>query len=269
MTDDDDLFDLLIRAIEEGDSDLSLTLARKLEPRAANPEDILIIAAGYIDGGDPTRALKLLGNLDGIPLEPQNEMQYWMMVGEVNYILGNPEEALVVFSRVSPINSSDEADLHWWRGLCHDHIGDRARAELCFQKGTETDPGLPSPAIISEKEAFELVGEVIAELPDAIRKELDEVPVVIEDLPPLEVIRSSLGEVHPDILGLYTGQSLQERSWLDAGWAPSSIHIFRRNLERATLDEDQLREEIRITLLHELGHHFGLDEEDLDQLGLA
>lgn len=265
----DTLFEQLNDAILMEDSDLCRSIARKLEAVAESPDDLLIVASAHIDGGDPERALEIIGNLEGVELEPRNDLGRRMMIGEAQYILGNPRQALATFDQVTPIDSRDVADLCWWSGLCHDHTGDQAQAEIEFKKALAADPALPPPTAISEEEVGDLVRQVIAELPAAIGSELDQIPVVIEDLPPSEVVRSSKGEVHPDILGLYTGHSLQERSWLDAGWAPSSIHIFRRNLERACTGEHQLREEIRITLLHELGHHFGLNEEDLDHLGLA
>lgn len=265
----DALFEKLNDAILAEDSDRCRSIARKLEAVAESPDDVLIVASAHIDGGDPERALELVENLEGVELEPRNDLVRRMMIGEAQYILGYPEKALATFELVTPIDSRDVADLHWWSGLCHDHSGNRAQAKIDFQQALQADPALPPPSSISEEEVGTLVNAVIAALPEQIRNELDQIPIVIEDLPPGEVVRSSKGEVHPDILGLYTGQSLQERSWLDSGWAPSSIHIFRRNLERACTDEEQLREEIRITLLHELGHHFGLDEADLDQLGLA
>ncbi len=110
---------------------------------------------------------------------------------------------------------------------------------------------------------------MIAELPEAVRALIPQVPVVIDDLPPLATIRETRGGISHDTLGLYTGVSLADRGSFDPSGPPTMIQIFRRNLERFARDRAELEEEIRITLLHELGHHLGLDEDDVDRLGLA
>ena len=114
-----------------------------------------------------------------------------------------------------------------------------------------------------------LVEELASTLPGKLLEVFEEVPVVIQDLPPRDVIRTSNGQLHPDTLGLYTGSGLIDRSVFNPTEFPPTIYIYRRNLERIAMSENDMREQIRITLLHELGHHLGYDEEDLDELGLA
>ncbi len=85
---------------------------------------------------------------------------------------------------------------------------------------------------------------------------LRNVAVVIEDE----------NEDEPDLYGLFDGIPLTEGG-PGAGELPNRIAIYRRPLEADFADEDALREEIRVTVLHELGHHFGLDEDRLSELG--
>ena len=102
----------------------------------------------------------------------------------------------------------------------------------------------------------DLVRAALDELPPHIATSLENVAVVVEDENPED----------PDLLGLYHGVPLPERG--DAGGlAPDTISIYRIPLEESFPDPTELQEEIRITVLHELGHYFGLDEDRLAELG--
>ena len=101
-----------------------------------------------------------------------------------------------------------------------------------------------------------VVQEALDELPPEFAAGLVNVAVLVEDEYPGE----------PNLFGLYEGVPLPERGGGAPG-QPDSITIFRRPLERAYRDQAKLREQIRVTVLHELGHHFGIEEERLDELG--
>jgi predicted Zn-dependent protease with MMP-like domain len=73
----------------------------------------------------------------------------------------------------------------------------------------------------------------------------------------------------PDLLGLFVGRHLLERSHDDLPSAPGAIFLFRRNLLRTCRSKEELAREIRITVQHEVGHLLGLDEEDLERWGLG
>ena len=100
------------------------------------------------------------------------------------------------------------------------------------------------------------VRAALDELPSHIERALQNVAVVVEDENPDD----------PDLFGLYQGVPLTERGD-GAGLLPDKISIYRIPLEESFPDPDELREEIRITVLHELAHYFGLDEEDVAKLG--
>jgi len=93
-------------------------------------------------------------------------------------------------------------------------------------------------------------------LPPHLAAALDNVAVVVEDEHPDD----------PDLFGLYEGIPLPERGDM-AGALPDRITIFRLPLEDEFVDPQELEREIRITVLHELGHYFGLDEDRLAELG--
>jgi predicted Zn-dependent protease with MMP-like domain len=100
------------------------------------------------------------------------------------------------------------------------------------------------------------VRAALDELPPNLAAALTNVAVVVEDENPQE----------PDLFGLYHGVPLPERGDM-AGMPPDTISIYRIPLEESFPDPDELREEIRITVLHELAHYFGLDEDRLEELG--
>jgi predicted Zn-dependent protease with MMP-like domain len=102
---------------------------------------------------------------------------------------------------------------------------------------------------------------------DTVRAALDELPAELAaGLRNVAVIVEDENPDDPEILGLYHGVPLPERGD-EAGLPPDTIAIYRRPLEAAFPDLDELREEIRITVLHELAHYFGFDEEQIGELG--
>ncbi len=109
-----------------------------------------------------------------------------------------------------------------------------------------------------ERESFErLVDEAMDGLPEWVIDALENVVVLVEDEPP---------DGDDDLFGLYEGVAMTERE--DGGpLEPDRITIYRGPILRAHDDPDEVREQVRITVLHEVGHHFGLDEDRLDDLG--
>lgn len=104
-------------------------------------------------------------------------------------------------------------------------------------------------------------------LPPEFRAALSNVAVVVEEWPP-DWLLDELGVPPDDILyGFYHGVPLPERSVSDPGSLPDKISVYRGPLEEDFPDPRELEGEIRITLLHEIGHYFGMDEEDLRRLG--
>ncbi len=137
-----------------------------------------------------------------------------------------------------------------------------------------------SPA---ERDRFDaLLEQVIDELPQRIRDLIEEAPVIVEDHPSPELCAElGLNPEEENLCGLHTGTMLTERSVTHGHDLPETIHIFREGVvdEAGGWEpwkdddgemwggEEAIRDEIRITLLHEIGHHFGLDEDDLAKLG--
>jgi predicted Zn-dependent protease with MMP-like domain len=102
----------------------------------------------------------------------------------------------------------------------------------------------------------EHVSAALDSLPPYVATALENVAVVVEDENPED----------PDLFGLYQGVPLPERGDM-TGQLPDKISIYRIPLEETFSDPGELREEIRITVLHELAHYFGLDEDRIAELG--
>ena len=111
---------------------------------------------------------------------------------------------------------------------------------------------------LPEERFGELVDEALAHLPDGLLDNLDNVMILVEDEP----------DDGSDVLGWYEGTALTERDTsYGMGHLPDRVVLFRGPLTRMCEDEDELLEEIEVTLVHELGHYHGIPEERLHELG--
>lgn len=107
-----------------------------------------------------------------------------------------------------------------------------------------------------------LVDEALDELPDWVAERIDNLVVLVEDRPTTE--QDPTGE---GLLGLYEGVSLADRGIDYYGVMPDQITIFREPHLALGLRRDDLRAEIRTTVLHEIAHHLGIDDDRLHELG--
>ncbi len=111
-----------------------------------------------------------------------------------------------------------------------------------------------------------IVATVLKNLPPHIVDMMDNVSVVTADEP--TAAQRARDHDAETLFGLYEGTPLTQRSGYSFA-LPDQITIFRKPLEAAFTDEDELAEEIRITVLHELAHHLGFEEDRIDELGLG
>ncbi len=119
---------------------------------------------------------------------------------------------------------------------------------------------------LSDKEFDDVIQDAIDELPEQFLEHLDEVLIDVMDLPDRQM-REEMDVGKHGLLGLYRGVPLPDRSVNQIVDMPARIILFKRNIERACRSREEMIDQIRVTLLHEIGHHFGFDEEDLDELG--
>ncbi|WP_198141743.1 MULTISPECIES: metallopeptidase family protein [unclassified Micromonospora] len=110
---------------------------------------------------------------------------------------------------------------------------------------------------MSRERFEELVGEALDEVPEELLRLMSNVVILVEDHPPP-------GE---DLLGLYEGHALTERGWDYAGVLPDRILIYRHPILRICDTEEDVVDEVAVTVVHEIAHHFGIDDERLHDLG--
>jgi predicted Zn-dependent protease with MMP-like domain len=114
------------------------------------------------------------------------------------------------------------------------------------------------PVDMSRERFEELVGEALDEVPAELMSMMNNVVILVEDEPPP-------GEA--ELLGVYEGHALTERGWDYAGVLPDRITIFRRPTLRVCDTETDVVDEVAITVVHEIAHHFGIDDARLHELG--
>ena len=110
------------------------------------------------------------------------------------------------------------------------------------------------------------VDEALATIPPKFREALQNIAIVVEDVPTPDLL-ADVGIEPPDtLLGLYQGTPLTERPWAHGNALPDKITIFQLPIEEASDDEDDLVVAIGETLIHEIGHYFGLSEEEIEAI---
>ncbi len=123
----------------------------------------------------------------------------------------------------------------------------------------------PPPAMTRAR-FLALVDDALASIPRAFRDALENIAIVVEDDPTPEELEA-VGVEPPDtLLGLYQGVPLPERSWSHGNTLPDKVTLFQRPIEAASDREDDVVAAIGETLIHELGHYFGLSEEEIEAI---
>ncbi|SIN27058.1 Predicted Zn-dependent protease, minimal metalloprotease (MMP)-like domain [Micromonospora cremea] len=114
------------------------------------------------------------------------------------------------------------------------------------------------PVEMTRERFEELVGDALDEVPEELLGLMSNVVILVEDDPPP-------GE--PDLLGLYEGHALTDRGWDYSGVLPDRILIYRRPILRICDNDEDVVDEVAVTVVHEIAHHFGIDDARLHALG--
>ena len=264
----------------------------------AGPEDeILDRAWEALDAGEPEAALAVLAELD--PDWPER----WIPEALARTELGDLRAARASLDRAGKFEEFvDHPDYLWaagslylreWRieearlaleklvaiersaatvdrlSLCAELAGDLELADRLLAEAAALDPTNPAPPRLDAEYFESVITEAIESLPAEFREPLESIEVIVEPVPAAWMIDpSDPAETPPDLLGLFVGASQIDSSEYDNASLPSRIFLFQRNLERAAKDHDDLVEQIRVTLFHEIGHLLGFDEEGVAEMGL-
>lgn len=114
-----------------------------------------------------------------------------------------------------------------------------------------------------ERERFvKIVADVLDSLPEEFRSRIRNVSVLVEDVPPNQPSPQP-GERRKLLLGLFHGVPTTRKSVFDLPAGPDYVVLYQKNIEAVSSSEAELREQIRLTVIHEFGHYFGMDEDQL------
>jgi predicted Zn-dependent protease with MMP-like domain len=187
--------------------------------------------------------------------------------GQILFELGRFAEArrsLDVAAALDP--ESGHAIYH--RALVLERLGAEEEAADAFARANALDPcHYPLPVEIDELAFRQAAAEALDNLPRSIHAYVENVPILVEDYPASDMLAAE--NISPQILGLYIGIPSTEAEVTNQPQDITRVILFKKNLEKVCRGRDDLIEQIQITLRHEVGHHLGLGEEDLERLGLA
>lgn len=257
------------KALEEGNHQSALIEARESLARAPDGE------GHYLMG----RALEATGETGeaedeysiAIELDPEHA-DAQLALADLSIVRMDVENAHkhVCFAlRADPMHAGA---LHF-RGCLRELREYDEGAARDFAAAALLDPEFfPVPTPLDDQTVDEVVQQVLDSLHPTLRNYLANVAILVEEMPSAEVL-DEVPHAHPfELLGSFSGPSLAESDGLQpvTAWSamPPTISIYRRNLQRFADGREQLLAELRITLLHEIGHFLGLDEDDLAERGL-
>jgi predicted Zn-dependent protease with MMP-like domain/predicted Zn-dependent protease len=223
-------------------------------------EAIYIKAEALLARDEPAAAREALAELSTSAID---DAELALDLAELALAAEDPAAALR-WIEIARRDDERTADALHILGRVHEFTNNRDAMIVAWQEVRRLDlVAPPGPLTVSEDEIERIALATLAELPEKIRTHLERVPILIDDLPSEDIVADGFD---PRLLGLFQGSPMPE----DGGLAPviTNILLFRKNLERGAADTEHLAEEIRITVLHETAHYFGLDEEDLEALGL-
>lgn len=255
-------------ALDEGDLDaVSRALASLRESAPDAPEVLELEAELALAEEDPDAALEAYGHWSAAdPDDPEP----WIASAEI-YLeyYDEPSEAARLLRELlagPPLDPVDEADARHLLGVACEQRNDRRGMIKEWLAVLRLDAANDGPEPLIPRQQFEqIAADALDELPDEILSRLRNVPILVEDRPSEALVLEGLD---PRTLGLFHGIALSDQSTLGPGPQTGLIHLFQRNLERDATDEEDLAEQIRITVLHETAHYFGADEDDVRRFGL-
>lgn len=162
-----------------------------------------------------------------------------------------------------------ELDEGWYyMGLLAMRRGDRALAKRHLKRANDLDAERwPLPQEVTLDQIEEILNGFYKDMPEAMRDALKNVPIILEGMPSDDLLYSEDPPLDPLLLGLFEGTPLPDREVFGMDM-PTRILIFGDNIALIAADREHLEEELWITLKHEIGHFFGLDEDELAERGL-
>lgn len=245
----------------------SRRLKRVRAPHGARPDRALVARLALLEGqalNDLGRSREALMRLDAALAAEPDDLHARYERAVALFDLCRFSEAKRAFTDVLSKNPHD-AWAHHHLGLTLERLGDVAGADRELARARSEAPSeFHAPVEVSAPEFRALVDNEAKKLPPELRADLGRVDLETEDLPDLSDLTAEEPPLAPTILGLFRGAPIGEAPESEA----RAIVIYRKNLARAVASRDELIQQIRTTLLHELGHLRGEDDDALRARGL-
>ena len=221
-----------------------------------------------------SKALFYLEDLEGAlflvrrAIQTANEVPvYRAFEGQISFELGRFEEARRQLEHAVLLDpDSPHAVYHF--ALASERIGEDRDALRGFQQANALDPDhYPLPVPIDEADFDAAAAQALADLPRSIREYVEHVPLMVRDFPDDDLLEGE--RISPQILGIFIGVPRTEAEPSHQSTDFDRVFLFKKNLEKVCRTRAELIEQIQITVKHEIGHYLGLDEDDLERLGLG
>lgn len=259
----EELLDLAEDALDHGDPHRGIALcAQVLQAHPEHAGALFVTADAYRDLGFLVDAEQAYRRVTSIAAD---HAPAWSGLSVVLFDQLRFEEArraALRSLRLDPLS----AEASYIRGLLRERRGDLAGAERDFCRASRVDPSaFPRPLPLTDESLHALVREAASTLHPAIQSYLEQVPILLEDVPSVEVCEQFEPPAPPsELLGIFTPAGVVSPG--KGAWSqlPSTIVVFRRNLQRLAVDPAQLLAELRITVFYEVGHYLGIAETELE-----
>jgi predicted Zn-dependent protease with MMP-like domain len=225
-------------------------------------EDLLDRAWAALGSGNTRRARSMARRA---ARDPAHRAEALHVQGRAALDEGRPTEALELLDRARG-RGGDWPDLFYDIGLAHEDLGQERERVAAFLAVHDSDPEWDADVAghLMEDELVAVAEELLGELPGEMREKLGTVPIIVEERPTRDLVQEGFD---PRALGLFDGPPWSEQGL--TGPALNRIVLYRANIAAVAPDLGEAREQVRITLLHETAHFFGLDEQGVADLGLS
>lgn len=243
--------------------------ARKVAGRRADPELLyelaLVEGIGLNQLGETERALARLDEaLERVPNSQEALFERAVALFELCRFEGAEKELTKLLEK-----TPDDAWAHHYLGLLAERRKDGREARRYFGRARALAPEEFFPPVeLSDADFDAAVEDAIKRMPEEVKLYLENATIAVESIPSDEDLTASKPPLSPGILGVFRGTPVGERSASQGRDLPPSIVLYQKNLERFARTREELIEQIGITVMHEVGHLLGLDEEDLWERGL-
>ncbi|MBU1701304.1 MAG: metallopeptidase family protein [Candidatus Eisenbacteria bacterium] len=254
------------RALETGDFESAAETAEVLvDETGRHPDALQLLGAALVELGFIRAGLGLLreagDNVEDLPLSQCYE--------GIAYF----ERAQFIRARrcfqAAVEKETDFGYAYYGLGRCADFAKRYDLADRYYTHAYHLDPfSCPLPVRMQRSFFEAIVKEAIDLVPKELRDALVQIPVIVEELPDSKLLRVERPPLRPDILGIFVGRDMRERSSFSPPSPQEALLIYQRNLELFCPTKEDLICEISVTLTHEMGHALGIEEEDFREQGL-